>query len=302
MLAVLATYYLLLYRQNPASLADTVSAQMLVLLYLLLPVLFLAGTDIAEVGQSAAGLVGRLTHRGRLTWLLPFLTLLVALGALVYALAYLAGGLDRLNGLPTLAPPLLLLLMPGLAAILLLALVAALGRVGGWPRMNVPFSALAVSIVPVLFVVATVTVFYQPGEPFAVYQHSTGQLRYSLAYPATWSPTVLQEGSDSIPTEAVFNGTQDTQLPGAFFVFGSKPVPGATNDLSPSDVDGAAQQVLVPTFSTSAATATIALSESPQQGQWYVRGFTVTYPDQIDTPLGMNPRGFSGYARPHGPR
>lgn len=287
-LALLTGYYALLYAQNPATLADTVTGQLLLLLILLVPVLFLAGTDLAEMGETVSHQVARLLSRVRLFALLPLITVLVASGVAVYALMHLIPGLDIAAPTFEVVPTLLLLLSLGVVALAVLAGMAALGRVSRWsPGQGVPLTVLLAALVPVVLMAVASSFLPSPGEGFQIYRHEAHQPYFSLAYPANWTVYSEQDNAALGATNVFLTGGQDSILPGAFLVYRVH-VPGiGSSPPSPSDIDGFLQGdnqgnlgVLRQTFATqsnSPQQVTIQLNAAGRQDAWYVRAFTASY-------------------------
>jgi hypothetical protein len=174
--------------------------ELLALQFVLIPVLFLAGTDFAEwaevisgrLGSVAAGLAGRVGH-----WVLAAAIAVTAVGI---ALHYLWGSLVpfRVNLVGV-----VVVVVPALVAIGLVVLLGALALPAS-PSPRVPFWALGVAALVVYGgVLSSAVLGYvttsQPGQPelpvrgLVAYEHAQ-RPQFAMEVPQGWQPRDVQEG------------------------------------------------------------------------------------------------------------
>ena len=188
----------------------TISLQIEALSFFLVPVLFLAGTDYAEVGEVLAA---RLARAVPAAWPLVALTVVAAVIILWRALpegAHSAGA-----EIASVASQLVI------GGLLLAALiwVARWGRIGVLPRQPLPYVALIAGtllfvLVGISGVQAVVARQAQPrllgSEEYAVYTHSAPD--FSFVYPKAWTASVSDDPALD-ETAVLFNGVK-SQYPG----------------------------------------------------------------------------------------
>ncbi|HEV2459401.1 MAG TPA: hypothetical protein VGS80_13660, partial [Ktedonobacterales bacterium] len=115
--------------------------------FVLLPILFLTGSDLAEWGEAAAGQLNALLRRFRSPWPLVGVTLLASAAILVYRL--IQRGTFAPFDLPSVADLVTLGLFGIIAALLFLG-AARLGRAARWSRLPTPAGALVVTTAAVM--------------------------------------------------------------------------------------------------------------------------------------------------------
>lgn len=187
---------------------QAVSAQLAGLQFVLIPVLFLAGTDFAEWGEAAGERLADLTGRVR-----P--PLLPAVATVIVALAVLASIAVQLHHE---AAHQLVLGLVVLAVVV--GLLARLRDHGALPE-RVPYAALAgvaalyfaVMLAPSLPSLLGVSqnaalqrAKAQPTGALTTYQHATPLPRFSIAYPAQWRVDRLLDQGLKQPLLLQFNG------------------------------------------------------------------------------------------------
>ncbi|MFI5271788.1 MAG: hypothetical protein ACHQ4H_01990 [Ktedonobacterales bacterium] len=205
--------------------ATTISLQLEALTFFLVPVLFLAGSDYAEIGEVLAGRVARITQRLRPAWPVVVLT---GLTAAVILWRVLPDAKSTFGAkLVTVAGQLAI----GAVLIAILALIVRWSRMGTWPKAPLPYIALVAGTV--LFTVSSTgaeqLILAHQAPPsllgpadYAVYQHTAPD--FSIAYPAAWTP--LTSDTPSAGTTAViFNGVK-SQYTGAMTVYSYPEVDG----------------------------------------------------------------------------
>ncbi len=191
----------------------TISLQLEALSFFLVPVLFLAGTDYAEVGEVLAGRLARLARGIPAAWPLVGMTAVAA--AVIFWRALPEGGHSASVEIASVASQLLI------GALLLGALmgVARWGRLGALPRQPLPYVALVAGTL--LFVLlgisgvqAMVSRQAQPRllgpDDYAVYTHSAPD--FSFVYPKAWTASVSDDPALG-ETSVLFNGIK-SQYPG----------------------------------------------------------------------------------------
>lgn len=205
------------FGQGSAFFATSVTLQIEALSFCLVPVLFLAGTDYAEVGEVLAGRLARLARAIPSVW--PLFALTSVTAGLILWQELPEGAHSAGAEITSLASQLFI----GGLLFVALALVARWGRVAALPRRPLPYVALVAGTL--LFValgvaVGQVAITHQatprllgPGD-YAVYVHSAPD--FSFVYPKTWTAS-----NDDDPlhgeTAVVFSGLK-SQYVGALTV------------------------------------------------------------------------------------
>jgi hypothetical protein len=244
--------------------------------FVLVPVLFLTGSDFAEWAEAVAGQCNALLRRFRSAWPLAGATLVVAIAILVNELIQF-GTIAHFD--PGWALYLVTLGIYGCIAILLWYGIARLGTVGSWPRLAVPPSALvAATVVSMALLVGPVylTDFILSLTPtpaatvdYAVLRHAGTALSptFSMAYPLSWQHAAVEPTNAQHTLLVGFLGqtvTGDPQL----FVVG---LPAAEESgATPGQI---AQ--LVATGLCTRTTCTATVGTAPNHGPWIVERTTV---------------------------
>jgi hypothetical protein len=239
--------------------------------FVLLPVLFLTGSDFAEWGEAVAAQGNALLRRFRSAWPLVGVTVVVAIAVLANELSRrgsfapfdLASGLDLAS-----------LGLFGCLGILLLVGIVLLGKVRGWPRLAVPPGALVAATVLVMGLLVGpvyLTDFILSLTPtsgatvdYTVLSHAATSLspKFSMAYPSDWRHVVSEPTNAQDILLVGFDGqdmTGDPQL----FVVG---IPAAGE--SGATPDQIAQQVATGLCTQKTCTATV--DTAPDHGPWTV--------------------------------
>jgi hypothetical protein len=213
--------------------------------FLLLPVLFLSGSDFTEWTEVLASQVASLLQRLRAPWVLAGLTGVAATAILLYRLVQRGtfAPLDIYAVLDVVSA----LLIGGLFALLLLG-VLRLGRVAASSRTTVPVRGLVIASIVTMGilvgpgVLADVIVTTQPTvapvvADFTVYKHTATSSSsasfsptFSIAYPSPWT-VVPSEPKDASDLLAVgFLGAGEASTPVMLVVA----LPAAAQDTSTS--------------------------------------------------------------------
>lgn len=206
----LSAYYLAFYllvriaALSATAFADLITTQIQALSFVLLPILFLAGTDFTEIGVAAAGRASALLGRLRGAWVTPLLTVGVVVGVFAVVLAN-SGYLRPFNLLSvyTIIEDCII------AAIctLLAAGIARVGRLRTWTARAIPPWAFVIAAVVTMASLAGSVVvddlyisFYsstQVVSGYNVYQHTAGKVFFSFAYPDSWVINTLEPVSST---------------------------------------------------------------------------------------------------------
>lgn len=252
---------------------STITLQLESLTFFLVPVLFLAGSDFAEIGELLASRGALLVRRAGKPWLLASVTALVAAVILWRSLPDPTP--DTGTWLRFAFGPLLTALVAACA----LALAVRFGRVARWPRLRVSAWALigatVLSAGLATLTIAVVTAHTaQPTQPlfadFSVYRHTSPEPQFSVPYPAEWSVSPLNDKGPNGGTLILFNGL--SAAPTGLFTIFSSTQPNATE----ADAEDAAH-VVVQALTPKSETLTFQKAE--RDGVWTAEPFTLTLPD-----------------------
>jgi hypothetical protein len=126
--------------------------------FVLVPVLFLTGSDFAEWAEAVAGQGTALLRRFRSTWPLAGATILVALAIVVRELIHF-GTIAHFD-LGRWVLYFVSLGIYGCIAILLVVGITRLGQVGSWPRLAVPPGALVAATIITMGLLVTPAYLY----------------------------------------------------------------------------------------------------------------------------------------------
>lgn len=284
MLLLRYAYLFLLYTSSEGSLLRgtafvmSMQGELAMMAFFLLPVVFLTGSDFAEASESGASLVA-LWLRSRSTRLLPLG--LALLTAVIAGVELARRGAFR--------PPYLLDLVNfafvvglGLVIVLLLWGLCWLGQVGQWRPTSVPSGAfvtlgLAVLVLPVsggivgAILLAVLPLHTPATVSYAVYQHS-GRPTFSMAYPASWNPSLLDDqrpdglfGLEVLPVD-------DTNYP-SMLVFAIPSDWASKDNMTP-------QQEVVRVVNTFCNSCSPTLAAVPSSGGWHVLSTSVPFTQQ----------------------
>lgn len=209
--------------------AATISLQLESLSFFLIPVLFLAGTDYAEVGEVLASRLGALARGLPSVW--PLVALTAATAAVIVWFERPEGAYPLSIGLLSVGGQLVV----GAALFGALALVARWGRVGQLSRGPLPYAALLAGTL--LFIVLGIggvqAVIARQAQPrlmgqndYAVYS-SPSAPHFSFVYPNAWARSESDDPQSSVTTVS-FNGLA-SQYPGVMQVVS---YPASLGDLS----------------------------------------------------------------------
>lgn len=240
-----------------------ITVQLEQLALFLVPVLFLAGSDLAELGEAVSD---RAVHAlARLRSPMPLVALSVAVPLAI--VGWLVAHDNRSPG-AWVAVGLQALVITAVVA-LLLAVVARWARIGDWPRLHLPLAALALAT---LLVIAgnIALIGYELAQAgpmgvlgssdYAVYTSPSGpsSLPFSIAYPKDWLPQPQSPDASGL-TAVIFDGVR-SQHPGLLLV---EAFPLAAS--SPEQM----QQTTIAHLCTKACSTT---ALAPHDG-WQVTGF-----------------------------
>ncbi|PWT75938.1 MAG: hypothetical protein C5B60_04670 [Chloroflexi bacterium] len=220
-LAALSSHYaILLYLDKQGGSSTATFPQIVELefgLYaiVLIPVLFLTGSDFGEWAEIAAGQVNDWLKQSRSTWVLLTVSALVAAGIVI----------EQLQQSGTLAPfglasvlDLVTVALFGLVTTVIFFLVARLGHIAVWPRVPLPAWALILATITtmLLLVVPYYVDFFVPPSPansvdYSVFRHSaqTYSPAFSLAYPSNWNHVASEPQQAGDPLLVKFMGTSE---------------------------------------------------------------------------------------------
>jgi hypothetical protein len=239
--------------------------------FVLLPVLFLTGSDFAEWAEAVAAQGNALLRRFRSAWPLAGATLVVAIAILVNELIQFGTIAHFDLGW---ALYLVTLGIYGCIAILLWYGIARLGKVGSWPRLAVPASALVAATVVIMALLvgpAYLTDFILSLTPtpaatvdYAVLRHAGTALSptFSVAYPSDWQHAAAEPTNAQHTLLVEFAGPAMTGDPQVFVVG----LPAAEE--TGATPDQIAQ--LVATGLCTQQTCTATLGTAPNHGSWIV--------------------------------
>ncbi|MGH2487021.1 MAG: hypothetical protein ACRDHE_13515, partial [Ktedonobacterales bacterium] len=173
--------------------AELVTNQLQALSFVLLPILFLAGTDFTEVGVTVAGRASALLGRLRSSWVTSILTVGLATVISVSLFAN-QGYLSPFNfaSVYTIVEDALITTF----CVLLAVGVARLGRLRTWTARAIPPWAFVIAAVVTMaglagpVVIGDIYISVHAAAPvvsgYNVYQHTAGKPSFSFAYPTTW--------------------------------------------------------------------------------------------------------------------
>jgi hypothetical protein len=224
-LAALSSHYaILLYLDKQVGPSTAIFPQFVELefeayAFVLIPVLFLTGSDFGEWAEIAAGQVNDWLKRARSTWVLLIVSVLVAAGILIARLLQrgtfapfdLASALDLVS-----------VALFGLVTALIFLFIGRLGRIATWPRVALPAWALVLATVTFMFLqTGPAYVLYfvgsiAPPSPansvdYSVFHHSaqTYSSAFSLAYPSDWKNVVNEPQKAGDGLVVLFLGTTE---------------------------------------------------------------------------------------------
>lgn len=259
----------------------TIMLQIESLTFFLVPVLFLAGSDFAEIAELLASRSALLIRRGGKPWLLTSVTALVAIVILWRSLpdpSPNVGSWIRFAFGP---------LITAVAVAAALALALRFGRVARWPRLRISAWALigatALSVALAGLTIAVITAHAPAPQAsvgdFTVYRHDTTAPLFSLPYPAGWSEQTLSDQGPNGGTVIAFNGL--TSTPEGLFTLFSASQSGATE----ADALSAAH-VMVHAITPQGDTLTY--QKAQRDGAWSAEAFTITRPDHTTALAGTS--------------
>jgi hypothetical protein len=256
--------------------------------FVLVPVLFLTGSDFAEWAEIAGGQLTDWLKRARSAWVLLTASALVAVGILIWRLLQretfpffdLAWVLD-----------LAAVAVFGLLTALIYFIVARLGHLAVWPRVALPVWALILATVTFLLLQAGPTYVGYIGESivplspedsvdYSVFHHQaqTFSPAFSLIYPSGWKKVVSEpQKSAAEGLVVVFLGTAEPGLH-QFLV-----VEVPTSVLNGVDQYSIEQAVVTGACRNPKCSAD--LIQAPSHGSWFTQQTTVQDQDTHGHPV-----------------
>jgi hypothetical protein len=255
--------------------------------WVLIPVLFLTGSDFGEWAQIAAGQVNDWLKRARSTWVLLTVSVLVAAGVLSARLlqsgTFAPFGLNSILDLVTVA-------LFGLATALIFLFIARLGHIATWPRVALPVWALILATVTVIFLqVGPAYVVYFVGNTglaspansvdYSVFQHSAQAYSpaFSLVYPSDWKHVVSEPQKAGDLLGLVFGSTSEPTMPQFWLV------ESPTASLSGEDPYSIEQAIV--TIACQNPKCSVDLVQVPSHGSWFTAQATLQDQDTHANPI-----------------
>jgi hypothetical protein len=288
-----AHYAILLYVDKQAAgpgtaiLPSFVELEFSVYGFVLIPVLFLTGSDFGEWAEVAAGQVNNWLKRARSTWVLLTVTVLVAAGILIARLLH--RGTFAPFGLASVLD-LVAVALFGLVTALIFFFIARLGHVATWPRVALPAWALILATVTfMLLQTGQVYAFdfvnnIMPLSPansvdFSVFHHSaeTYSPAFSLIYPFGWKDVVNEPQKAGDGLVVLFQGTTEPGIH-QFLV-----VESPTAGLNGADQYSIEQAVVSGACHNPQCSAD--LIQVPSHGSWFTAQTTVQDQDAHGNPV-----------------
>jgi hypothetical protein len=290
--ALSAHYAILLYLDKQAGpgtaiFPSFVELELSVYGFVLIPVLFLTGSDFGEWAEVTAGQVNDWLKPARSTWVLLTVTALVAAGILIARLLH--RGTFSPFGVASVLD-LVAVALFGLVTALIFLFIARLGHIATWPRVALPAWALILATVTFMLLqtgpayafdfVSNIT----PPSPvnsvdFSVFHHSaeTYSPTFSLIYPSGWKDVVNEPQKAGDGLVVVFLGTAEPGIH-RFLV-----VEFPTAGLNGADQYSIEQAVVTGACHNPKCSAD--LIQVPSHGSWYTAQTTVQDQDANGNPV-----------------